>query len=164
MLISADSRGAKGMVAIRLAGPGDASAILAILVEVAREIPVLTAPEARWTLLATRVDATCRAGLSRVAIDDRGAVVGFLLVEPDQAERFLSDNGALHLPYAGVARAHRGRGALRGLIAAVMEERVPLTVTVKRTNTSSMVDRLKHLRFSISEERDDEVGLRWSPT
>jgi hypothetical protein len=40
-------------------------------------------------------------------LDDRDTVVGFLLIEPDEMERFQRDNQALHLPYAGVTRNQR---------------------------------------------------------
>ena len=108
------------MMAIRRAQPGDAGPILDILREVASEVPVFVEPEARWALLADQVTKACAAGLSRVALDAAGSVIGFLLVEPDELERFQLENGALQLAYAGVTRASRGNGALRLSLASAV--------------------------------------------
>ena len=150
------------MMAIRRAQPGDAGPILDILREVASEVPVFVEPEARWALLADQVTKACAAGLSRVALDAAGSVIGFLLVEPDEHERFQLENGALHLAYAGVTRASRGNGALRALVTDVMDEGVPLSANVKTANTSEMLRRLQRLGFGILVERSDEIELRWS--
>jgi ribosomal protein S18 acetylase RimI-like enzyme len=150
------------MMAIRRAQPGDDEPILDFLKEVASEVPVLVEPEARWALLVDQVTKACAVGLSRVALDAAGSVIGFLLVEPDERERFQLENGALHLAYAGVTRASRGHGALRALVRDVMDEGAPLTATVKTANASEMLGRLQRFGFRILVERSDEMGLRRS--
>jgi hypothetical protein len=83
----------------------DADGIFALLEEVAPEIPVrLNTPEARATMFR-RVVQCCRSEGSCVGVDSAGRIVGFLLAEPDEMERFHHDNRALHLPYGGVAKA-----------------------------------------------------------
>lgn len=54
-------------------------------------------------------------GASRIAVDSRGAIAGFVLVwriddDPEQA----------HIPLVGTARSHRGRGVARALLTSVL--------------------------------------------
>lgn len=148
---------------IRCAMPEDAAAVMSILVEVAAEVPVLLEPDERRTLLLNQVCACCGGGASLVAIDDADEIVGFLLAEPDGWERFRNDNGALHLPYGGVRRSRRGARIFPALAEAMMRRGVPLTVEVKRANTSDMVSRLTKLGFTQTTSSDDQDDLRWQP-
>jgi hypothetical protein len=40
---------------------------------------------------------------------------------------------------------------------------LPLTATVKRGNTSDMVERFQRLGFVITADRPDETALAWRP-
>lgn len=98
-----------------------------------------------------------------MAKDGRGVVAGFILVEPDEMERFQRNNGALHLAYAGVAKSQRGRGIFRALLQCVTNRDVPLTATVKFANQSGMVERLKRIGFcqtSVDPSREQYEFIR----
>ena len=148
---------------IRVAVPSDEVAILALIRVVAVEIPILIEPDDRWCLVQQMVRHHCTDGGSWVAVDNDGAVAGFLLAEPDQMERFLHDEGAVNLAYAGVAPAARGMGTFPALARQAMGMKVPLTATVKRGNTSDMVGRFQRLGFVITAELPDETALAWRP-
>ena len=148
---------------IRVAVPSDEAAILALMRVVAAEIPILIEPDDRWRLVQQMVQNHCAGGGSWVAVGDDGAIAGFLLAEPDQVERFLHDDGAIYLAYAGVAPAARGMGAFRALARRAMDMQLPLTATVKRGNSSDMVGRFQRLGFVITAERLDETALAWRP-
>ena len=148
---------------IRVAVPSDEATILALMRVVAGEIPILIEPDDRWRLVQQMVRSHCGEGGSWVAVDDDGAIAGFLLAEPDQVEQFLHADGAVYLAYAGVALAARGMGTFPALARHAMGMLVPLTATVKRGNTSDMVARFQRLGFVITAERPDETSLAWRP-
>jgi hypothetical protein len=106
----------------------DADGIFAVMEEVAPEIPLrLDTPEARKVIF-NQVVQCCKSEGSCVAVDNAGRIVGFLLAEPDELERFHHDNQALHLPYGGVAKSMRKQGAFCRLIEMVMSCQVPLRI------------------------------------
>jgi hypothetical protein len=72
-------------VEYRLANNDDATDILAVLQEVAPEIPLsLDTPEGQEAIQAIIVEC-CDGGKSWVAADADGAVVGFVLARPDRS-------------------------------------------------------------------------------
>ena len=104
------------------------------------------------------------SGESWVAIDEKGRVTGFLLVEPDKLERFHRDNQALHVRYAGVAKSQRKRGVFRALIQLAKSRKAPLTVTVKVDNQSEMAARLTRTGFQKWGVGSHlEENFRWQP-
>jgi hypothetical protein len=141
----------------------DADGIFAVLEEVAPEIPLrLDTPKAREAIFS-RVVKCCRSEGSCVAVDNAGRIVGFLLAEPDEMERFHHNDQALHLPYGGVAKSMRKQGAFCRLIEMVMSYQVPLTATVKRTNQCGMGARLMKIGFTKITCNDQEEQFRWQP-
>jgi predicted N-acetyltransferase YhbS len=148
-------------ICYRPAVKSDAQAILDAIHEVAAEVPVrLDSPE-RIGAINLRIQMCCDLGDSIVAVDDRDRVVGFLLVEADQLERFHHNNGALHLSYGGVRKTCRGRGIFPAMVGEAMAKGVPLTATVKHANASSMTDRLLKLGFAKIGGTEDQDELRW---
>ena len=147
---------------IRRATAADAEAIFVVLEGVAGEIPVRLDGEDRRSLMMAQIRGCCLSQASSVAVD-RGDAIGFLLAEADRLDRFHHDNGALHLTYAGVARAHRGRGVLPRLMRALMAQGVPLTAEVKAKSASDMVQRLTRLGFQVTAQDGAQTQLRWTP-
>ena len=85
------------------ATPRDVPAIFAVLKEIAPEIPVLLDNSIRQKLMFERIH-NCSIGYGEawIAFDRDNQIVGFLLAEPDQLERFFNENQALELSYGGV--------------------------------------------------------------
>src|ERR1019366_7140593 len=103
----------------RLATTDDASAIFAVLEEVAPEIPVrLDTPE-RKKLLFNRLQAGIGSDNVWIALDRYNHVVGFLLAEPE--------GEALDLSYGGVRTSHREQHIFPKLVKKMMVKGVPLT-------------------------------------
>ena len=98
-------------------------------------------------------------------MDGGGVTVGFVLVEPDEMERFQRNNHALHLRYAGVAQAHRQRGIFRALVKQLMKRSVPLIATVRAGNKRQMQVLLQHVGFQRwSGDPQIEEHFGWQPT
>jgi len=140
----------------------DADGILAVLEEVAPEIPLPLTAQAR-EIIRARVVKCCSSEQSCVAVDHAGGVVGFLLAEPDQKERLHHDHQALHLPYSGVTKTWRKQRVFHKLMEQVMRRKVALTATVRRSNRCGMAARLTKLCFTkISRDGQDDQ-FRWQP-
>jgi hypothetical protein len=151
------------MLECRVATLNDAAQILSILEEVAPEIPVaLDNPEAREVVIS-RIKQCCSFGETCVAANRTNRIVGFLLVEPEEMERFLHDNQALHLPYGGVTKTWRNQGTFQNLIEMVMSRHAPLTATVKRENRCKMAPRLIKIGFTKVSCNAQEDKFRWQP-
>jgi len=148
-----------------VAAPGDAAGIFGVLAEVAREIPLLIDTRERREAISGIVDKCIATSESWVATDGGGVVAGFILVEPDEMERFQNDNQALHLRYAGVSNSYRRQGIFRALIQQVMKRSVPLTATVKGANQCQMAALLQRADFQRwSGDPQIEEHFRWQPT
>jgi len=114
---------------VRIATADDTIGVLAVLTEVAAEIPLRLDTYQQQEAAHGIVTQGISFGESLVALDNNGNVVGFLLIEPDKLERFYHDNQALHLRYGGVAKSHRRAGIFRALLQQAMDRRVLLTAT-----------------------------------
>jgi ribosomal protein S18 acetylase RimI-like enzyme len=145
-----------GKLIYRTAKPKDASGILAVLMAVANEIPLFVDTKDRKAAVRRIVRQCISSDESLVAVDDASKIVGFLLIEPDEMQRFQLENDALHLSYAGVNKTNRGCGVFRSLMEILIRRGMPLTATVKNANQSQMAKRLEALRFRIAETRPDE--------
>jgi predicted N-acetyltransferase YhbS len=146
--------------AYRIANPSDTPCIFAMLKAVADEIPVLIDTKERLSALSKLSNHCISMNESVVAVDSSGEIVGFILVAPDELERFQLENDALHLNYGGVKKEHRGHGIFPALVAKVIDRGAPLTATVKDANQSQMASRLEALGFRLSETRSDERRYR----
>jgi ribosomal protein S18 acetylase RimI-like enzyme len=144
----------------RIATRSDAPGIFAVLKAVADEIPVFLDTKERLSALRMLSNHCLSANESVVALGSSDDIVGFILVAPDELERFQLENDALHLHYAGVKKEQRRRGIFRALVAKVVERGAPLTATVKNANQSQMASRLEALGFRLSETRSDERRYR----
>ncbi|HEV8679956.1 MAG TPA: hypothetical protein VGQ90_11310, partial [Stellaceae bacterium] len=93
-------------IAYREARLDDAAEILVLLLKLAPEIPILVDTLAREEALYALTRACARSGESRVALDEAGRIVGFVLVEPNRLGRHYAEGEVLDLRYAGVAPQH----------------------------------------------------------
>jgi hypothetical protein len=137
--------------------------MFAVLAEVAPEIALLMETSERRDGVSRIIDKCISTGESWVAKDGRGVVEGFIVVEPDEMERFQRSNGALHLAYAGVAKSQRERGIFCAPLQCVMNREVPLTATVRFANQSGMAERLKRIGFcqtSVDSSREQYEFIR----
>ena len=134
-----------------------------MLAEVAPEIPLLLDTNQRREAVSKIVCSCIATGESWIATDGGGAIAGFILVEPDEMERFQRNNHALHLRYAGVANTYRQQGIFRALVQQVMKRSVPLTATVKAANQCQMAARLTQIGFQTCRTTSDEQQLIWKP-
>jgi Acetyltransferase (GNAT) family len=143
----------------RLANGEDHTDILAVLEEVAPEIPVSLGSTANQEAIKSIIVACCASGESWVAVDTDGTVVGFVLAKKD-----LHENNAISLRYIGVSKGSRQLGIFAALIEKVMGKGVPLTASVLHTNCSDMTNRLMKVEFTKVESSDTkETKLRWTP-
>jgi len=94
----------------------DAADILAVLIEVAPEIPVQIEPLEREEALYALIRNCARSGESWVAVDEAGRIIGFLLAEPDQVRRHYAEHEILELRHGGVVKGDRRQGIFTYLI------------------------------------------------
>jgi hypothetical protein len=134
---------------IRSATSNDTDAIFGILETIACAIPLkLDRPGNREKILSC-VGRCCRNGHSYVAELD-GQIVGFLLAD-------VSGSGHVELPYGGVSKDFRERGAFSALMSRIKRDGRPIIAKVHRHNKSKMADRLKRYGFSYDGENSNAV-------
>jgi hypothetical protein len=135
------------MIAYRPAVLEEAPDILVVLKALADEIPLrlerLEHEEALY-----RVIRTCaRSGESWVATDGE-AIVGVILIQLNETDRFWGEHEALEIRHAGVLPSHRRRGILTEFVNRVLARLVPVTVHVATANNSGIGRRLEAARFT----------------
>jgi ribosomal protein S18 acetylase RimI-like enzyme len=145
----------------RVADSDDGTGILAVLKEVAPEIPVSLGTPGAEAAMQAIIEDCCNSGESWVVVDTAGTVVGFVLAKPDNYERFQFENGAVSVRYIGVSKASRGQGISGGLMEKLKGKGAPLTASVLHTNKSDMVNRLSKIGFTKKESDAKEARLRW---
>jgi GNAT superfamily N-acetyltransferase len=150
-------------IAYRPARLDEAAAILAVLIEIAPEIPVQVEPLEREEALYALIRSCARSGESWVAVDDTGRIVGFLLAEPDQARRHYAEHEILELRHGGVVKSHRHRGIFTSLIEKVLARMVPVTATISPGNQSGAARVLEKHGFRNVSSPGGEQRLRWDP-
>jgi GNAT superfamily N-acetyltransferase len=150
-------------IVYRHAELGEAAEILAVLLEVAPEIPVsidtLEQEEALYALIRN----CARSGESWVAVDEAGQIAGFLLVELNQARRHYAEHEVLDLRYGGVAGTHRHQGIFTTLVQRVLDRMLPVTASISPANRSNAARLLEQLGFHRSSSPGGEQHLRWEP-
>jgi hypothetical protein len=150
-------------VEYRKANDGDAAGILAVLQEVAAEIPLsLDTPE-HIERMQVIIAECCSSEESLVAVGSDGTIVGIALAKPDFVERFFHKDGALSLRYVGVSKNHRQRGIFATLMEKLKAKGVQLTTSVLHGNQSGMADRLTAIGYTKVESDDKETRLKWNP-
>ncbi|WP_346659352.1 GNAT family N-acetyltransferase [Bradyrhizobium sp. 164] len=152
--------GAQGF-SLRKATDNDHTDILAVLEQVAPQIPVSLEGSQRQDAIKQIIIECCASGESLVACDEQGAVVGFVLAKPDRGERFFRDNGACSLRYIGVASAAQGRGIFSAMLKEMKAAGEPLTAEVLNGNQAGMADRLKRAGFVETKSDEREKAFRW---
>jgi len=150
-------------IAYRPARLDEAADILAVLTELAPEIPVQVEPLEREEALYALIRNCARSGESWVALDDANGIVGFLLAQPDQTRRHYAEHEILELRYGGVVKTHRRRGIFTGLVERVLARMVPVAATVSPANQSGTVRLLVKLGFENIGSPGGEQRLRWNP-
>jgi GNAT superfamily N-acetyltransferase len=141
----------------------EAADILAVLIEVAPEIPVQVEPLEREEALYALIRNCARSGESWVAIDEAGRIVGFLLAEPDQVRRHYAEHEILELRHGGVVKSHRHQGIFTTLVERVLARMVPVTATVSPANQSGAARLLEKLGFRSVSSPGGEQRLRRDP-
>lgn len=139
----------------RAVGRNDETDILAVLEEVAPEIPM---PLENQDAIKTIIIQCRESGKSWVAVEAKGRLVGFALAKPD-----LHQHGAISLRYIGVSKESRGFGLSTVLIEKLKTEGVPLTASVSHTNQSNMANRLVKDGFTKTGANSTETQFRWDP-
>ncbi len=147
----------------RVANGDDETDILAVLEEVAPEIPVSLDTPAHQEAIKAIIVECCASGDSWVAVDADDTIVGFALAKPDVMERFHHGNNALSLRYIGVNKNSRQCGIFSALMKKLMGKGVPLTASVLHTNCSDMANRLMKFDFAKAGSDAKEIKLRWAP-
>jgi GNAT superfamily N-acetyltransferase len=141
----------------------EAAAILAVLIEVAPEIPVQVEPLEREEALYALIRNCARSGESWVATDESGRIVGFLLAEPNQVRRHYAEHETLELRYGGVVQNHRHQGIFTGLTERVLGRMVPVTATISPANQAGAAGLLEGLGFHSVASPGGEQRFRWDP-
>jgi len=150
-------------VTYRQAELSEAVDILAVLKEVAADIPLIFDTLEREEALYGLIRTCARSGESWVAVDEGGAIVGFILVEPNDLRRHYAENEALEIRYAGVATAHRNEGILAELIKRALDRMVPVAMTVSNANRSELARHLEKVGFRRLTSPGGEQRYRWEP-
>jgi GNAT superfamily N-acetyltransferase len=150
-------------IAYRHAELGEAADILAVLLEVAPEIPVQVDTLEQEEALYVLIRNCARSGESWVAVDEAGRIVGFLLVELNQARRHYAEHEVLDLSYGGVAVTHRHKGIFAALVQRVLDRMLPVTASVSPANRSNATRLFEQLGFHRSSSPGGEQRLRWDP-
>ena len=149
-------------ITYRPAELGEAAEILAVLLEVAPEIPLQVDKLEQEEALYALIRNCARSGESWIAVDG-GRIVGFLLVELAQARRHYAEHEVLELRYGGVAGTHRHRRIFTTLIQRVLDRMLPVAATVSPANRSGAADLLQKLGFRRDSPAGGEQHLRWDP-
>ena len=141
----------------------EAADILAVLIEVAPEIPVQVEPLEREEALYALIRNCACSGESWIAVNEAGRIVGFLLAEPDQVRRHYAEHEILELRHGGMIKSHRHRGIFTGLIEKVLARMVPVTATISPANQSGAARLLETHGFCNVSSPGGEQRFRWDP-
>ena len=142
----------------RVATRNDGTDILAVLEEVATEIPVSLDTPKSQQIIKIIINQCCDSGNSWVATKADGTVVGFAL-----AKALFGQKQPVSLRYIGVSPGSRGHGISKTLVEKLKANGVPLTASVLHTNKSGMADRLVKMGFAKAESDANETKLQWPP-
>jgi GNAT superfamily N-acetyltransferase len=136
------------MIAYRHAALEEAPDILAAIKAIADEIPLRLEKLEHEEALYRTIRNCARSGESWVAVDSSGHIVGFLLAEPNQTDRFWGENEAIDLRYAGVLPEFRRQGLFGELLNHLLARLVPVTVHVATANNSGIGRRFEAAGFT----------------
>jgi GNAT superfamily N-acetyltransferase len=135
------------MIAYRPALLEEAPDILAVIKTLADEIPLRLERLEHEEALYRVIRNCARSGESWVATDS-DAIVGVILVQQNETDRFWGEHEALEIRHAGVLPNHRRRGILTGLVNRVLSRLVPVTAHIATANDSGIGRRLEAAGFT----------------
>ena len=141
----------------RVATGNDETDILAVLEEVAPEIPASVDASDSLDPITGIIRECCQSGKSWVAVDADNSVIGFVLARKD-----IHEQQALALLYIGVSVNSRRRGIFGTLMEKLKANGVPLTARVRHDNQSAMSDILLSMGFTKVGSDANETKLRWA--
>ena len=147
----------------RQAALGDATDILALLIELAPEIPLRIDTLEREEALYALIRTCARSGESWVACDAAGRIVGVALAERAERGRHYAEHEVLELRVAGAAASRRHAGVVERLVNRVLARLVPVVATVSPHNRSDLADGLERLGFRPAAAPGGERLYRWEP-
>ncbi|GEM_PF-2960610 len=150
-------------VSYRHAVLDEAVDILAVVKELAGEIPILLDTLEREEALYRTIRNCARSGESWVAVDESARIVGFLLVEQNQTGRFWGEHEILDLRHGGVVETHRRQGIFTELLRRVVDRLVPLNATVNDANRSGVARYLEAIGFHQVASPGGERRFRREP-
>ena len=139
----------------RVATGNNETDILAVLEEVASEIPASFDASDSLDPITGIIRECCQSGKSWVAVDAVNSVIGFVLAQKD-----IHEQQALALPYIGVSVNSRRRGIFATLMQKLKANGVPLTTRVRHDNQSAMSDILVSMGFTKGGADANETKLR----
>jgi GNAT superfamily N-acetyltransferase len=155
------------MIAYRPALLEEAPDILAVMKALADEIPLRLEKLEHEEALYRVIRNCARSGESWVATDGDapkgGAIVGIILVQQNETDRFWGENEAIEIRHAGVLPSHRRQGILTELVTRVFGRLVPVTVHVAAANNSGIGRRFEAAGF-IREAAPGGQRYRWQQT
>jgi GNAT superfamily N-acetyltransferase len=147
------------MIAYRPALVEEAPDILVVLKVLADEIPLRLERLEHEEALYRVIRNCARSGESWVATDG-DAIVGVILVQRNETDRFWGEHEALEIRHAGVLPSHRRQGILTEFLSRVLARLIPVTVHVATANDSGIGRRLEATRF-IREPSPGGQRYRW---
>ena len=146
-------------VDIRPACATDVEAIYAIIAEVAWRITVDLSTREHVEAMRKQITDYCLDGLSIVALDEHGIVIGFQLA---QIKKWHSDP-YIDLRYAAVTAVAADKKVFRRMIEIMKKHQMPLLAEVKPDNKSEMANRLQRYGFRSDVNGPSNFGYRWDP-
>jgi hypothetical protein len=150
-------------LAYRPARLDDAAEIHELLLRFAPLLGLRIETLEREEALYALVRNCARSGESWVASNAAGAIVGFVLAEPNQFGRHYAENEVIDVRHAAMAPDHRGGGSLAGLIGNVTARLQPVTVRVGAQDRTGLSACLQQLGFRQTGSSGGEQVLRWNP-
>jgi len=149
------------MIAYRPAMLEEAPDILALMKALADEIPLRLDRLEHEEALYRVIRACARSGESWVAVEG-GEIVGAMLVQQNETDRFWGEHEALEIRHAGVVPAHRGQGIFGEMLNRVLARVVPVTAHVAAANNSGIGRRFEAAGFT-REAAPNGQRYRWEP-
>jgi predicted nucleotidyltransferase len=146
-------------IVYRVANGDDETDILAVLEEVATEIPVRLDGAERQEKIRTEIRQCHQTKKSWVAVDADDKVVGFVLARPDAHE----SKAAIYMPYVGVSTGSRRSGIFSTLVEKLKANGVPLIANVLHDNSSGMANILVKNGFTKIDWNAKQKKFLWSP-
>jgi hypothetical protein len=146
-------------IGYRLARRDDETDILAVLTEVAPEVPVRLDGTERQDRIRTIIVERRMSGKSWVAVDAHGKVVGFVLARPD----VIDNQAAIFVDYVGVSAGSRRRGLFSTMMEKLKAGDVPIAADVLHENRGGMANHLVKIGFAAIESDGKKTRFLWSP-